>query len=78
MQVASETHDYTTSALYNAAIEADSAYWCDPYMDVDGAQMMLLSPLDGIVHQLPSLRQLIACLVPELHLVNRQAHKVEA
>ncbi|MBQ6038331.1 MAG: SpoIIE family protein phosphatase [Bacteroidaceae bacterium] len=41
MQVASETHDYTTSALYNAAIEADSAYWCDPYMDVDGAQMML-------------------------------------
>lgn len=48
MQVASETHDYTTSALYNAAIEADSAYWCDPYMDTDGAQMMLttyISPL---------------------------------
>lgn len=48
MQVASETHDYTTSALYNAAIEADSAYWCDPYMDADGAQMMLttyISPL---------------------------------
>lgn len=48
MQVASETHDYTTSALYNAAIEADSAYWCDPYMDADGAQMMLttyVSPL---------------------------------
>jgi len=48
MQVASETHDYTTSALYNAAIEADSTYWCDPYMDTDGAQMMLttyISPL---------------------------------
>ena len=48
MQVASETHDYTTSALYNAAIEADSTYWCDPYMDADGAQMMLttyISPL---------------------------------
>ncbi|MDO4185617.1 MAG: SpoIIE family protein phosphatase [Bacteroidales bacterium] len=48
IQVASETHDYTTSALYNAAIEADSAYWCDPYMDADGAQMMLttyVSPL---------------------------------
>ncbi|MBO7553329.1 MAG: SpoIIE family protein phosphatase [Bacteroidaceae bacterium] len=41
MQVASETHDYTTSPLYNAAIEADSTYWCNPYMDTDGAQMML-------------------------------------
>lgn len=31
MQVASETHDYTTSALYQAAIAADSAYWASSW-----------------------------------------------
>ena len=41
IQVASATHDYTTSPIYIDAIKADSAFWCDPYMDPDGAQMIL-------------------------------------
>ena len=48
LQVASESHDYTTSVLYQAAIEADSAYWCDPYMDSDGAGMMLTTYIKPI------------------------------
>ena len=54
LQVASESHDYTTSVLYQAAIEADSAYWCDPYMDADGAGMMLttyIRPIHNIENQ---------------------------
>ena len=44
----------------------------------NGAQMVLLCPADGVVHQLPGFGQFAALLVPELHLVDGQAHKVEA
>ena len=44
----------------------------------DGTQMVLLSHIDGVGHQLPGLRQLVALLIPELHLVNRQTYEVEA
>ena len=44
----------------------------------DGAQVMFLSPVDGIDHQVPSLGQLVTLFVPELHLVNGQAYEVEA
>ena len=44
----------------------------------DGTQVMLLSPIDSVYHQLPSLRQLVALFIPELYLVNRQAYEVEA
>ena len=44
----------------------------------DGAQIILTAPVEGILQQIPSLRQLVAFLVPELHLVDGDTYKVEA
>ena len=44
----------------------------------DSAQVMLLCPIDGIEHQLPRLRKLVAFLIPELYLINWQTYEIEA
>ena len=41
MQLGSADHDYTTMDFYRIPIEADTARWADPYLDSDGAKMLL-------------------------------------
>lgn len=41
MQLGSADHDYTNAEFYKIPIETDSARWTDPYLDSDGAKMML-------------------------------------
>ena len=43
MQLGSADHDYTQLQLYTATIEGDSCLWSEPYLDKDGARMMLTS-----------------------------------
>ena len=44
----------------------------------DGAQMVLASPVQRIGQQFPGLRQFVALLIPELHLVDGDAHEVKS
>ena len=39
---------------------------------------MLTAPVEGILQQVPSLGQLVALLIPELYLVDGDAHEVKA
>lgn len=41
MQLGSAEHDYTTMEFYKVPIETDSARWTNPYLDSDGARMLL-------------------------------------
>lgn len=41
MQLGSETHDYTKREFFNIPIASDSARWTEPYLDSDGARMIL-------------------------------------
>ena len=41
MQLGSADHDYTTAEFYKIPIETDSSRWTDPYLDNDGARMLL-------------------------------------
>ncbi|MCH5233299.1 MAG: SpoIIE family protein phosphatase [Muribaculaceae bacterium] len=41
MQLGSADHDYTQAEFYKIPIETDSARWTDPYLDNDGARMIL-------------------------------------
>ena len=43
----------------------------------NGTQLVFASPLQGIGQQRPGLRQFVSLLVPELHFVNGNTHKVE-
>ena len=40
-QLASESHDYTKLEFYIKGLESKNGHWCDPYLDSDGARMML-------------------------------------
>ena len=44
----------------------------------DGTQMILGSQMEGIGQQLPCLGELVAFLIPELHLVDGDTHEIEA
>ena len=44
----------------------------------DGTQIMLAAPVEGILQQVPGLRQFVSLLIPELHLVDGDTHEVEA
>ena len=41
MQLGSADHDYTKQEFYQAPIAKGSGYWCEHYMDVDGAKTMV-------------------------------------
>ncbi|MCH5318846.1 MAG: SpoIIE family protein phosphatase [Paramuribaculum sp.] len=41
MQLASDSHDYTNMDFFKTTIARDSARWSEPYLDSDGAGMML-------------------------------------
>jgi sigma-B regulation protein RsbU (phosphoserine phosphatase) len=41
MQLGSATHDYTKQEFFVVPIEKDSAHWCEPYLDSDGAKAMV-------------------------------------
>ena len=43
MQLGSADHDYTQMQLYRGSMEGDSTLWTEPYLDKDGARMMLTS-----------------------------------
>lgn len=43
LQLGSEDHDYTNMEFYVKGIESQNGYWCEPYLDSDGARMMLTS-----------------------------------
>ena len=43
----------------------------------DGAQVVLTRPVEGIVQQVPCLGSFVSLLVPELYLVDGDAHEVE-
>ena len=44
----------------------------------DGAQIVLAAPVEGILQQIPGLRQLVALLIPELYLIDGDTYEVEA
>lgn len=41
MQLGSQTHDYTKKEFFSIPVAMDSARWTEPYLDSDGARMML-------------------------------------
>ncbi len=43
MQIGSATHDYTKSEFFTQPIATGSGYWCEPYLDVDGAKAIVTS-----------------------------------
>ncbi len=43
MQLGSEKHDYTKAEFFIEPIARGTGYWCEPYMDQDGAKAMVTS-----------------------------------
>jgi len=43
MQLGSESHDYTKIDFYSDGLKHEDGFWCEPYLDSDGARMMLTS-----------------------------------
>ncbi len=43
MQLGSASHDYTKSDFYTQPIARGTGYWCEPYVDADGAQATVTS-----------------------------------
>ncbi|MBR1502929.1 MAG: SpoIIE family protein phosphatase [Prevotella sp.] len=41
MQLGSANHDYTESEFFTVPIATNRGHWCEPYMDEDGARMMV-------------------------------------
>ena len=41
MQLGSESHDYTKSEFFNAPIAKGSGHWCEPYLDSEGAKVVV-------------------------------------
>ena len=41
MQVGSASHDYTKTEFFTVPIAKGSGHWCEPYMDSDGAKVMV-------------------------------------
>ena len=44
----------------------------------DSTKVVLAGPVEGVVQQIPGLRELLSLLIPELYLVDGDAHEVEA
>lgn len=42
-QLASASHDYTKMEFFTVPFQSGKEYWCEPYLDSDGARMMLTS-----------------------------------